>query len=128
LTLVFASCLIRQPYFAGIAKIGKVTFDARLNAALASLGVCAKLFHVSRTGFGIDSLEHHRLVIGQVLEVRLEARPDLASPRLHPCAKCFGILQASARECCRRHGAGEQQHGGKSEKASDSDKARTCGL
>ena len=30
MTLVFASCLIRQPYFAGIAKIGEVSFDARL--------------------------------------------------------------------------------------------------
>jgi hypothetical protein len=56
LTLVFASCLIRQAYFAGIAKIGEVSFDARLNAALARLGVCAKLFHVSRTGLTFTAL------------------------------------------------------------------------
>jgi hypothetical protein len=61
LTLVFASCLIRQRYIAGIAKIGEVTFHAGLNAALARLGVCAKLFHVSRTGFDVHSLEHQRL-------------------------------------------------------------------
>ena len=35
--------------------------------------------------------------LGQVFEVRLEAVPDLASARLHPCAQRLGILQASAR-------------------------------
>ena len=31
--------------------------------ALARLGVCAKLFHVSRTGFDVYGLEHHRLAV-----------------------------------------------------------------
>jgi hypothetical protein len=39
LTLVFASCSVRQRYFAGIANIGDVSFHAGLNAALARLGV-----------------------------------------------------------------------------------------
>ena len=59
--LVFASCGVRQRYFAGIAEICDVSFYASLNAALASLRACAMLLHVSRTGFGIHSPEHHRL-------------------------------------------------------------------
>ena len=90
--------MVRHRYFTGIANIGDVSFYAGLKAALARLGVCAKLFHVSRTGLGVYSFEHHRLAaLGQVLEVRLEAGPDLASPRLHLCAQRLGITQASAR-------------------------------
>ena len=62
-----------------------MSFDAGLNAALASLGACAMLLHVSRTGLGIYSLEHHRLAaLGQILEVRLEAFPDLPPPGCTP--------------------------------------------
>ena len=45
----FKDAKIFQRYFAGIANIGDVSFHAGLKAALARLGVCAKLFHVRRT-------------------------------------------------------------------------------
>ena len=90
--LVVASCCVRHRYFAGIANIGEMSFHAGLNAALARFDACAKLFHVSRTCLGVHSLEHHRLAaLGQVLDVQLEAVLDLASPRLHACAKRLGI-------------------------------------
>ena len=50
LTLVVACRRVRQRYFAGIAEIWDVSFYAGLNAAFASLGACAMLLHVSRTG------------------------------------------------------------------------------
>ena len=45
-----------QRYFTGIANIGDVSFYAGLKAALARLGVCAKLFHVSRTRLAVAAL------------------------------------------------------------------------
>ena len=54
------------------------------------------LFHVIRTGLDVYGLDQDLLaLVGQILDVRLEAFPDLASARLHPWALCLGILQAS---------------------------------
>ena len=95
--LVVASCRVRQRYFAGIAKIGDFSFQAGFNFAAASLHACAMLFHVIRTGLDVYGLDQDVLaLVGQVLDVRLEAIPDLASARLHPWALRLGILQASA--------------------------------
>ena len=95
--LVVASCSVRHRYFAGIAKIGDVRLHAGFKPALASLDVRAMLFHVIRTGLDVYGLDQDPLaLVGQVLDVRLEALPDLASPRHHPWAECLGILQASA--------------------------------
>ena len=95
--LVVASCRVRQRYFAGIAKIGDFSFQTGFNFAAASLHACAMLFHVIRTSLDVYGLDQDVLaLVGQVLDVRLEAFPDLASARLHPWALCLGILQASA--------------------------------
>lgn len=84
--------MVRHRYFTGIANIGDVSFYAGLKAALARLGVCAKLFHVSRTCLGVHGLKDDRLAaLGQVFDVQLEAVPDLASARLNACAKRLGI-------------------------------------
>ena len=117
--LVFAGCGVCKRHFAGIANIGDVSFHADFNAAFAGFRVCAKLFHVSRTGLGSYNLEHHRLAgLGQVLEVRLDAVPDPASARLHPCALRLDITRASARYFCRCQGTWEQQHGDAKKKES----------
>ena len=55
------------------------------------------LFHVIRTGLDVYGLDQDLLaLVGQVLDVRLEAVPDLTSTGLHPWALRLGILQASA--------------------------------
>ena len=88
-TLVFdllACCGVHHRYFAGIANVSDVRFEAGLKGAPASLGVRAKLLRVIRTGLGVCHLEQHCLaVIGQVLDVRLEAVLDLASSSFAPC-------------------------------------------
>ena len=79
-------------------------FHAGLNAALARLDACALLFHVIRTGLGVYGLDQDVLaLVGQVLDVRLEAVPDLASSSLHSWTLRLGITQASAGYFCRRH-------------------------
>ena len=83
-TLVFdllACCRVHHRYFAGIANVSDVRFEAGLKGAPASLGVRAKLLRVIRTGLGVCHLEQHCLaVIGKVLDVRFEAVSfDLAS-------------------------------------------------
>jgi len=99
-TLVFdllACCGVHHRYLAGIANLGDVRFHAGLKGAPASLGVRAKLLRVIRTGLGVCHLEQNCLaVIGQVLDVRLEAVLDLASASFHPGALRLGIFQASA--------------------------------
>ena len=79
------------------------------------------LFHISRTSLDVYGLDQDVLaLVGQVLDVRLEAFPDLATARLHPWALCLGILQASAGEFRRGHRRWEQQHGdAKKERASN---------
>src|SRR6516225_8994209 len=123
---LLASCSVHHRYFAGIANFVDVSFHAGLKAAFAGLDIRAKLFGVSRTGLGIYHLEQYRLaVVGQVLDVRLEAVLDLPSASLHSWALRLGILQASAGYFHRRrHGRWEQQHGGKKQRASD---GNTCG-
>ena len=82
---LLAGCSVDHRYFAGIANFVDVSFHAGLKAAFAGLDIRAKLFGVSRTGLGIYHLEQFRLaVVGQVLDVRLEAVLDLAPPACTP--------------------------------------------
>ena len=82
MTLVATSRSMRQGHFASIANIGDMSFHAGLNAAFARFGIGAKLFHVSRTCFGVHGLKDDSLAaFGQVFDVQLEAVPDLASAR-----------------------------------------------
>ena len=95
-TLVFdllACCRVHHRYFAGIANVSDVRFEAGLKGAPASLGVRAKLLRVIRTGLGVCHLEQHCLAVIEVLDVRFEAVLDLAPT---PPALRLGIFQASA--------------------------------
>jgi hypothetical protein len=97
-TLVFhllASRSVHHRYLAGIANFVDVSFHAGLKAAFARRDIRAKLFRVSGTGLGIYHLDQLRLaVVGQVLDVRLEAVLDLVSASLHSWALRLGRIGA----------------------------------